>query len=386
MEFTSMKLVIHDLTASEWENIKQDYEGDQIISDSSTIQPCVGCFGCWNKTPGQCVLRDGYENMGALVHQADEIVVISRYTYGGFSGFVKNVFDRCLGYVLPQFEVINGETHHKKRYEEDKPFTFIFYGHGLSEEEKESARRYVKAVCTNIRGHVNSVCFKECEETIIPWKIQNSKGSGKTVLLIGSMRSQNGNSAKLARKLEKQLHGKCEIILLRNYLSNLTGLFSALEGTEKFVLCMPLYVDGLPSQVIRFMENAQCHPTWSPQKVYVLANMGLYESSQLINLFSAVKQWCIKMNADYCGGLGISAGELLGVLMEFSPFRFGPTRNAAEGMSTLADAILRGAKMEEIYTEPFRFPRSLYIKIANTNWNRTAKRNGIKLDDLYRRL
>ena len=41
-----MKLVIHDLTAEEWEKVKQDYEGDQIISDSGTIWPCVGCFGC----------------------------------------------------------------------------------------------------------------------------------------------------------------------------------------------------------------------------------------------------------------------------------------------------------------------------------------------------
>ena len=54
-----------------------------------------------------------------------EVVVISKYTYGGFSGSVKGVFDRCLGYVLPQFEITKGETHHKKRFDEDKPFTFI---------------------------------------------------------------------------------------------------------------------------------------------------------------------------------------------------------------------------------------------------------------------
>lgn len=272
-----MKLVIHvihDLTAEEWEKVKQDYEGDQIISDSGTIRPCVGCFSCWNKTPGQCVLRDGYENMGILIHQADEIVVISRYTYGGFSGFVKNVFDRCLGYVLPQFEVINGETHHKKRYAEDKPFTFIFYGHDLSMGEKESARIYVKAVCTNIRGHVNNVCFRDWEEIIASGKLQNTEGSGKTVLLIGSMRSQNGNSVKLARKLEEQLNGKCEIILLRNYLSNLSDLFSALENAEKLVFCIPLYVDGLPSQVIRFMENASVIPPADPEKSMYLPIWG----------------------------------------------------------------------------------------------------------------
>ncbi|MBP5240065.1 MAG: flavodoxin family protein, partial [Oscillospiraceae bacterium] len=127
-----MNLVIHDLKAEEWETVRGRYEGWQVVSDRGTIWPCVGCFCCWNKTPGQCVIRDGYENMGPLLHAAEEVHVISRYTYGGFSGFVKNVFDRCLGYVLPQFEVIGGETHHRKRYAEEKPFTFIFYGHGLN--------------------------------------------------------------------------------------------------------------------------------------------------------------------------------------------------------------------------------------------------------------
>ena len=381
-----MKLVIHDLTAEEWERIQTDYAEDRIISDLGTIRPCVGCFCCWNKTPGQCAVRDGYENMGALIHHADEVVVISRYTYGGFSGFVKNVFDRCLGYVLPQFEVIDGETHHQKRYAEDKPFTFIFYGHNLSTEEKESAYRYVKAVCANIRGHVKDVSFRECEEPPVSEKQHYGNPTGKTVLLVGSMRSENGNSAKLAKKLGTRLPDGFEIVSLKRYLDSTSELFSVLEAAETLVLCTPLYVDGLPSQVIRFMENAQQHPSWCPRKVYVLANMGLYESSQLINLFSMVKQWCGKMGTEYCGGLGVSAGELLGVLMEYIPFHIGPSKNASKGMDRLAAAIRQGAKTEDIYTEPFCFPRSLYIKIANTNWNKTSRKNGIRPRDLYCRL
>ncbi len=381
-----MKLVIHDLTAEEWEKIKSDYDEDRIISDLGTIRPCIGCFCCWNKTPGQCVVKDGYENMGALIHHADEVVVISRYTYGGFSGFVKNVFDRSLGYVLPQFEIIDGETHHQKRYEEDKAFTFIFYGHALSGEEKENARRYVKAVCANIRGHVRDVCFRECEEETVPVKPQGTEASGKTVLLIGSMRSQNGNSAKLAKKLGEKLRGNYEIIPLKKHLADTSELLSVLEDAETLVICTPLYVDGLPSQVIRFLENARRRPPHGPRRVYVLANMGLYESSQLVNLFCAVKQWCGKTGTEYCGGLGVSAGELLGVLMEFIPFHLGPTRRAAEGMDRLAGAIRQGVHMEDLYAEPFCFPRSLYIKIANRNWNRTARKNGIRPEDLYRRL
>ena len=381
-----MRLVIHDLGEKEWNRIQSEYKGDRVVSDSGSIHPCIGCFSCWNKTPGRCVIRDGYESMGELIHHADEVIVISHYTYGGFSGFVKNVFDRSLGYVLPQFEVVNGESHHRKRYEETRLFTFIFLGHNLSTEEKDSAVRYVNAVIANIRGQVKSVEFRECEEQDFAAKQQTVTKPGRTVLLIGSMRSERGNSAKLAAELNSLMDSEAEILPIKDHLGKTNELCSALESAEKIVLCTPLYVDGLPAQVIRFMEDAEKHLSRIPRKVYVLANMGLYESSQMVNLFGTVKQWCGKMNQDYCGGLGISAGELIGTLMDFIPFRHGPSRNASAGMKKLSDAVRRGTGLEVISAEPFCFPRFLYIMIANLNWNRTARINGIKPADLYRRL
>ncbi len=379
-------LVIHDLDQSEWDRIQKDYEGWNIITDSGTIHPCIGCFSCWNKDPGRCVIKDGYQDMGSLIHQAEEVTVISRYTYGGFSGFVKNVFDRCLGYVLPQFEVISGETHHQKRYAEDKPFTFIFYGHDLSEEEKESARRYVHAVCANIRGHVKDVLFRKRPADPAHPRLLRAASFGKVVLLNGSMRSANGNSAKLAGKLAECLNTETEIVALRDYLHDPDELMKILAEVPSIVLCTPLYVDGLPSQVIRLLERFRDTYRGGSKKIYVLANMGLYESSQLVNLFASVRQWCAEMGFSYCGGLGVSAGELLGTLMEYLPFRFGPTRTAAEGMTRLQETIDAGRKMEDFLAEPYHFPRWLYISIANTNWNRTAKKNGIRPEDLYRQL
>ena len=173
-----MNLLIHDLNEEEWAKVRENYAGWDVVKDNGAMHPCIGCFGCWNKDPGRCVVRDGYEDMGARIHRADEVVVISRCTYGGFSGSVKNVFDRSLGYVLPQFEIVGGESHHKRRYDEDKPFTFIFYGHELTDEEKDSARRYVTAVCANIRGHVKDVVFREdggpAEAPARPVKFRNS--------------------------------------------------------------------------------------------------------------------------------------------------------------------------------------------------------------------
>ena len=380
-----MGLLIHDLSPEEWAKVSRDYDGWDIVTDNGNIRPCVGCFSCWNRDPGRCAIKDGYDNMGVRIHHADEVVVISRYTYGGFSGSVKNVFDRCLGYVLPQFEIAGGETHHQKRYDEDKPFTFIFYGRKLSEDEKNSAVRYVTAVCANIRGHVNDVIFRECEEIPVPERT-GGRASGMTVLLNGSMRNRDGNSAKLAKQLAARLDKEAEFVDLKDWMKDLPGLVKKLEDAPAIVFCIPLYVDGLPSQVIRLMETFRKEYRGSRKKIYVLANMGLYESSQLVNLFSAVTQWSRKMDFEYCGGLGLSAGELMGGLMEMIPFGKGPIKKAAEGMDLLARAINSESKTYDIYAEPKGFPKWLFIQIANTSWDRTARKNGIDPKEMYRQL
>ena len=177
-----------------------------------------------------------------------------------------------------------------------------------------------------------------------------------------------------------------EIQYLKDYLGDLSELVSVIADATDIVLCMPLYVDGLPSQVVRFMETAQREYRGSAKRIYVLANMGLYESQQLVNLFGAVRQWCGKMTFDYCGGLGVSAGEVIGVLMQHLPFNIGFTRNVSRGMKRLAGAIDNGTVTDDIYAEPFCFPRSLYIGIANKGWERMARANGIRPEDLYRQL
>ena len=90
-----MKLLIHDYNNEEWSKVATNYEGWKIISDDGNIRPCIGCFGCWLKTPGQCVIKDGYDQMGKLIHEADEVLIISKYTYEVsaicylFSAFIK---------------------------------------------------------------------------------------------------------------------------------------------------------------------------------------------------------------------------------------------------------------------------------------------------------
>ena len=163
-------------------------------------------------------------------------------------------------------------------------------------------------------------------------------------------------------------------------------LMKEFEDVETIVLCTPLYVDGLPSQLIRFMEKYEREYTGGRKKIYVLANMGLFESRQLVNLMSAVRQWSDKMRFEYNGGLAVSAGEMIGPLTEAMPFGKWVTKEVAEGTNRLAGAINRSEKIEDIYTDAYRFPRWLYIAIANSGWKRMAKAAGIDPKELFRRL
>ena len=376
-----MNLVIHDMNEKEWSKIAERYDGWEIISDTGTIKPCVGCFCCWVKNPGQCVMKDGYERMGELIHRANEVVVISRYTYGGFSSFIKNVFDRSIGWVLHYFEVYEGEMHHKKRYPEEKPFSFIFRSDSITAEEKIKAKTYVEAVCRNFRGKVKDLAFVKCEPLEIP-ELQEELGEScdqeKMVLLNGSLRGDVSNSRKFLSKLAGSLEGEPEIVNLS--VSRQDELVKMLSSAGTIVLGMPLYVDGIPSQVLRVMERLEGRPG-SRKKIYVVANMGLYESKQIRNLLGMVKDWSDKCGYDYCGGVAIGAGEMMGMVMGPK----GPAKNVVKGLDKLAAAINTSAMIEDFYADAHLFPRCLYILAANSGWPKGARKNGLKKRDLLRR-
>ena len=88
-----MNLLIHDLSKIEVEKFIGENDDIKVISNNNSIRNCMGCFGCWIKTPGKCVINDDYQNMGALFGEAENVIVISRCFYGGYSPFVKNVMD-----------------------------------------------------------------------------------------------------------------------------------------------------------------------------------------------------------------------------------------------------------------------------------------------------
>lgn len=165
-----MKLIIHDgdLQYEAWirEKVLAEGEEAEIITDDGSIRNCIGCFGCWVKTPGRCVLKDNYSRIGEKMAHADELILISRCVYGTYSPFVRNVLDRCLPYLHPDFTKRQHEIHHKARYQNQLRTSVYFYG-TCTEEEQRTAVKTVKANVLNFNGTVEGILFSESREEIL---------------------------------------------------------------------------------------------------------------------------------------------------------------------------------------------------------------------------
>lgn len=155
-----MKLLIHDLKKEDFIKLYPSLANDIIVvSNDEPIHNCIGCFGCWIKTPAECVIRDKYGDMGALISKCDEIHIISHCLYGGFSHFVKNVLDRSISYVHPYFVIRNGDMHHRPRYSKRVGLKVWFYGEDITDKEEDTAKKLVKANGINLNTINNSVLF-----------------------------------------------------------------------------------------------------------------------------------------------------------------------------------------------------------------------------------
>jgi multimeric flavodoxin WrbA len=78
---------------------------------------CSGCFGCWVKTPGECVYKDASHEGDERASRADLLVILTPVTFGGYSAEAKKALDHTIGIHLPYLKKIGADSHHPPRYD-----------------------------------------------------------------------------------------------------------------------------------------------------------------------------------------------------------------------------------------------------------------------------
>ena len=129
-----MKVILHDLDRRFDDLIAA--KCDRAIAADGKYAPCQGCFGCWTSHPAECGMKDALHQVCRIIGQADELVIVTKNLYGGYSADVKNVLDRSIGSSTPFSTYRGRQMHHTLRYGRHGLWKVIVYGETTGAEQE----------------------------------------------------------------------------------------------------------------------------------------------------------------------------------------------------------------------------------------------------------
>ena len=76
-------------------------EVENVFLAKKKIRPCRGCFTCWIKKPGQCVIKDDMAELIQKFGESDIVVFATPVYVDNVTGIMKNFMDRLIAGVDP---------------------------------------------------------------------------------------------------------------------------------------------------------------------------------------------------------------------------------------------------------------------------------------------
>lgn len=130
-------------------------EVENVFLAKKEINPCKGCFSCWLKTPGKCVIKDDMAELLDKFVSSDIIVFATPLYVDNVTGIMKNFMDRLIPGSDPHFEKDEGgECVHIIRTEK-RPKLVVISNCGFPEQSHFQVLELLfKRVARNMRTEV----------------------------------------------------------------------------------------------------------------------------------------------------------------------------------------------------------------------------------------
>lgn len=367
------------------------------------LRYCIGCWGCWVKTPGQCLSRD------ASI-QIDRAVINSDFTLWaaplkmGFPGFLlKMALDKHLPLIHPYMEVVHNEAHHLKRYKryprlgllvEKEPdtdqvdlriVTDILSRTALNFKSRLEFSLTTEVAVADAADHITSANPKR-----LPLPMRFAAIPGKRVsppkrltLFNGSPRGRKGNTPIFLREIAAGFSGPSEIYQL-NRIHETEQLVRAFANAECAIIGFPLYTDAMPGVVKHFIEalGPLAGKTGNPPVGFVVQS-GFPESLHSRYLERYLEKLAARLGSQYLGTIVKGNGEGTRVMPDslneslFAQLRAVGSGLAEEGCFDVE--ILSKIAQPEYYSpilSPF-FQVFLRLPIAHSYFDNMLKANGV---------
>lgn len=132
--------------------LSQNHEINLFNIKDMEINYCIGCFGCWIKTPGKCVFRDGMDDILSKYPETDFLIFATPIKTGFMTSLTKKTMDRLIPVVLPYIELFENECHHPKRYSNDPVLGIIVFDKDADETSVELVFSSIDRLILNLHG------------------------------------------------------------------------------------------------------------------------------------------------------------------------------------------------------------------------------------------
>jgi multimeric flavodoxin WrbA len=367
------------------------------------LRYCIGCWGCWVKTPGECIARDASLEMDRAVINADFVLWAAPLKMGFPAALLKMANDKHLPLIHPYMVVDHGEAHHLKRYAR-YPRVGL-----LVEKEADTDERDLQIVtdincrtALNLKSRLEFSLTTETSAAEIAARIaaQNTRPlplpgrfaatEGTTItpplrltLFNGSPRGKRGNTAIFLREFSQGFGGESEMHHLIQ-VKQMERHVQAFAEAECAWIGFPLYTDSMPGSVKHFIEALEplVGRKGNPPVGFVVQS-GFPEGLHSRYVERYLEKLAARLGSPYLGTVVKGNGEGVRIMPPEA------TRSLFEDLHALGAGLRRDGRLDpEILAHvaiPERFPAYLNpvfqiflrLPIAHSYFDDMLKKNGM---------
>ena len=391
---------------------------------------CLGCFGCWFKTPGTCVERDDGRKVAKAVIESDTTVFFTPVTFGGYSPELKKVMEHFIQLISPYFQLESGEVHHPPRYarpprlmmvgvqrranaHEAYIFKTLAGRNALNFHPPSYAAEVVATSDTDDmrRGRFEALLARSdtlpagdaaaalMPPPMIPGVTAFQDDIRRALLIVGSPKTTStSTSSVLGSYLLEQLAKRgweTESLTLRASLTREEGEAELLEASDRaglILLVFPLYADALPYLATRALtvlathRQAATHP--ARQRLVAIVNSGFPEPHQNAVALAIAEEFARQSGMLWEGGLALGGGGAVGTQPLTEKKRSGlPVKHLIRALDLTAAALAEGRPVpgnaarlmakNPVPLIPFALWRWIYIRFGGKGFEQEAAKNGV---------
>jgi hypothetical protein len=210
----------------------------------------------------------------------------------------------------------------------------------------------------------------------------------RAVLLVGSAKPEGKSTSQaLGQYLLDRLHdaGASTQLFLVNHArdgARMHELLAAVDAADLFVLCSPVYVDSLPSLVMRAFEQIAAHrraqATPSDTRFMTLLNCGFPESRHCRSALDISRIFSQHARFRWAGGLALGGGEIIHGTPLVEVGSVG--RRVRQALDETAASLLTGSDVPEVAVKRMAkplVPTQMYTLMGNFGWRQKARKNHV---------